>query len=71
MVCFIKLTLILDLFLFPTGESTAATGEETTAVLPGKTLNSRAKDKEKIISLKIFVTELLALNSYGVLSCML
>jgi len=30
---------------FPAGESTAAPGEETTAVTPGKTLNNMEKEK--------------------------
>ena len=40
MVCYIKLTLFcLFVRFLSAGESTAAPGEETTAVPPGKTLN--------------------------------
>ena len=49
LICFIKLTLLFGLFLFPTGESTSAPGEETTAVPQGKTLNNMEKEKKKII----------------------
>ena len=52
----------MALFLYPTGESTAASGEETTAPPPGKTLNNMAKEKTKIISFKLFVTEFLAFD---------
>ena len=51
MACYRKPVDVTFLFVpFPAGESTAAPGEETTAVSPGKILNNMEKKKKDIIN---------------------